>query len=147
MRVLCRHGHFAFYPRTAADISKFSNFFDVTLKRERDYYTFSGLYGAKNYSLALKPYLNLPALKTYEGEPWEVMKENNFVYSLTLGLIVPKLAIISLVELPLIGFYYRAGGSLLQPGSRTKLGRQILSYSGEFVGEGYSLNVSEFDYE
>lgn len=128
-------------------MSRFSNYFDVTLKRERDYYTFDGLYGADSYSLLGKPFLNLPAIKTFEGLPWEVMKENDFVYNLTLGLIVPKLSVIGIVDLPLVGFFYRAGGSLIQPGTRTLLGRQILSYSGEFVSEGYSLNISEFAYE
>ena len=144
MRVLCRSGHFAFYPRNASDLAQFSNYFDVTLKRERDYYTFEGLYGAESYSLTLKPYLNLPALETFEGDPWDVMKENGFVYSLALGIIVPKLAIISIVEVPLVGFYFRAGGSLLQPGSRTLTGDLIMSYSGEFVDEGLSLRISEY---
>lgn len=147
MRVLCRSGHFAFYPRTASDIARFSNYFSVTLKRERDYYTFKGLYGAEDYSLLGKPYLNLPALATYEGEPWEIMRENDFVYSLDLGIIVPKLSILSIVDTPLVGYYYRAGGSIIQPGSRTLLGQQILSYSGEFIDEGSSLRISEFSYE
>lgn len=147
MKVLCRHGHFAFYPEKASDIAKFSTFFDVTLKRERDYYTFEGLFGADTYSILGKPFLNLPAITTYQGEPWEVMRENNYVYHLQTGLIVPKLAIISVIDIPYVGSYFRAGGSLIQPGSRTLLGRQILSYAGVFVEEGYSLRVLEFDYE
>lgn len=147
MRVICRHGHFAFYPRKASDVSRFSNFYDVTLVRERDYFTFDGLEGADSYSLALKPWLNLPAIKTYEGMPWEVMKANDFVYSLTLGIVVPKLSIVGLVELIQVGFHYIVQGSLLQPGMRTILGRQILSYSGEIVDEGASLRISEYDYE
>lgn len=147
MRVLCRHGHFAFYPRNASEIAKFSNYFNVTLKRENDYFTFSSLFGAKNYSILGKPYLNLPAVKTFEGLPWYVMKANGFVYDISLGVLIPKLSVISVIELPLVGFYFRAGGSLIQPGSRTLTGQQILSYSGEFVDQGLSLNVVEFDYE
>ncbi len=147
MRVLCRHGHFAFYPRKASDISKFSNYFDVTLVRERDYYTFEGLLDAPNYSLTGFPFLNLPALATFEGEPWEVMRENGFVYDLRLGLIVPKLSVIGIVDLPLVGYYFLAKGSLVQPGTRTMIGRQILSYSAEFEDVGSSLKVMEYSYE
>ncbi len=147
MRILCRHGHIALFPRTASDVARFSNFFGVTLKRERDYYTFAGLYGAEDYSLLGRPFLNLPAITTYAGLPWEVMRENDFVYNIELGIIVPKLTIVGVVELPLVGFFYRSGGSLIQPGARTLLGRQILSYSGEFFDNGFSLNISEFDYE
>jgi putative methionine-R-sulfoxide reductase with GAF domain len=127
MRVLCRHGHFAFYPRNASDIAQFANYFDITLKRERDYYTFEGLYGADDYSLTLSPYLNMPALVTYEGEPWEVMRENMFVYHLGLDIVVPRMLITTTVEVPLVGFYFTAQGSLLQPGSWTSNG-QIMSY-------------------
>ena len=147
MRVLCRSGHFAFYPRTSSDLARFSKYFAVSLKRENDYYTFEGLFGAKNYSLLGKPYLNLPALKTFEGSPWDVMKANDFVYHIGLGIIVPKLAVIGVVDLPLIGFYFRSKSPLLQPGVRTILGRQIMSYAAEFVYEGDALRVLEFGYE
>lgn len=147
MRVLCRHGHFAFYPRKASDVARFSNYFSVSLKRERDYFTFERLYGAEKYSLIGKPYINLPAVSTFEGEPWEVMKKNNFVYHLGLKLLVPKVSVTSLTNLELVGYYFLAGGALIQPGVRTFSARQILSYSGEFAEEGYSLRVTEFDYE
>src|SRR4051812_4712842 len=104
MRVLCRHGHFAFYPRKASDINQFSQSFGVTLKREEDYYTFPRLQGAPKYSLLGKLYVNLPALATYEGMPWEVMKANDFVYNVQLGLLVPKLAVIGLTEINQKGF-------------------------------------------
>ncbi len=148
MRVVCRHGHFAFYPRKASDIYKFANSFDVELEREEDYFTFSGLVGAPKYSLAAKPYLNLlPATTTYEGAPWEVMRENDFVYNISLGLVVPKLTIIGIVELTQKGFFYVCNVPLLQPGVRTLLGRQILSYSGEFHEDQFYLRVVEFGYE
>ena len=147
MRILCRHGHFAFYPKKASDIARFSNYFSVSLKREQDYYTFAGLYQAPKYSLLGKIYLNLPAIETYEGNPWEVMKENNFVYHLGLGVLVPKLSIVGMAELPLVGFHFLGGGALVQPGVRSLTGQQILSYSGEFIEEGYSLRITEFSYE
>lgn len=147
MRVLCRHGHFAFYPRGSSDINRFAQSFGLELEREDDYFTFPKLIGAKDYSLTGKLYLNLPALKTFHGKPWEVMKENDFVYSLALGLIVPKLTIVGLADITQKGFYYVCNTPLLQPGARTVLGRQILSYSGEFFEDKFYLRVMEFDYE
>ena len=147
MRVVCRHGHFAFYPRNASDIQRFAHSFDEELEREEDYFTFSGLVGADKYSLLGKPYLNLPAMTTYQGTPWEVMRENNFVYSVQLGLIVPKLAIIGLVELTQKGFFFVANVPLLQPGARTILGQQIMSYSGEFDEDKFYLRILEYGYE
>ncbi len=76
------------------------------------------------------------------------MAANGFVYDLTLGILVPKLSVISTVDLPLVnGYYYRAGGSLIQPGSRSATGEQILSYGAEFIAEGVSLRILEFSYE
>lgn len=147
MRVLCRHGHFAFYPRKASDIARFSNYFGITLKREQDYYTFESLYDAPHYSLFGKTFLSVPAITTYQGHPWEVMRENGFVYHLGLSAVVPKLSIVAVTDLPLVGYFFSASGALIQPGTRTLVGRQILSYSGEFTEEGYSLRVSEFAYE
>lgn len=148
MRIVCRHGHFAFYPRRAGDIHQFAQSFDQVLEREEDYFTFSALVGAKNYSLLGSPYHNLlPAIKTYEGKPWDVMKENGFVYSVELTKVVPKLAIIGLVELTQKGYFYVCNVPLLQPGARTILGRQILSYSGEFYEDKFYLRIVEFGYE
>lgn len=147
MRVLCRHGHFAFYPKRASDIAEFASRYGFTLEPEEDYYTFSALAGAPKYSLLGNIYLNLPAIKTYEGTPWEVMKQNSFVYSLTTGLIVPKLAVVQIVELHSLGLHYIFDGAILQPGSRTLLGGQILSYSGEVLTDKFQMRVSEFSYE
>lgn len=147
MRVLCRHGHFAFYPRKSSDIGRFSNYFGVTLKREEDYFTFSGLYGAEHYSILGKPYLNLLGLKTYEGKPWDIMRENGFIYHLGLGIIAPKLSITSVLDIAQVGFFFVASGALIQPGTRNLIGGQILSYSGEFTEEGFNLRVLEFSYE
>lgn len=148
MRVLCRHGHIVFYPRNAAEIGRFAKYFNVNLARERDYFTFEGLIGAPNYSIELMPFLDLPANTTYAGEPWDVMRENGFVFDIRNGLLIPKETVNEIVDLPLVGYFFRAGVPLLQPGSRnSSSGQQILSYSGEFVDEGLSLRVTEYAYE
>jgi hypothetical protein len=147
MRVICRHGHFAFYPRRASDIYTFATSFNVELEREQDYFTFSGLVGAEEYSLLGKTYLDLPAIKTYQGRPWEVMKANDFIYNMSLETIVPKSSIVGVTELTQKGLFYVCNVPLLQPGVRTVLGRQILSYSGEFSEDKFYLRILEFSYE
>lgn len=148
MRVLCRHGHIAFYPKRARDISRFSSFFKTTLVRDKDFYTFPLLKGAPRYSLSGKPYLSLPAIVTYEGrECWDVLRENGFVFHIASGLLVPKLAVAIPINPPQTGFYFAAQSPLIQPGSRNLSGRQILSYDGEYLDDTFQLRVRGFEYE
>lgn len=148
MRVLCRHGHFSFYPKTPDDIGLFNRVFDVELEPDSDFWTFPFLVDAPRYSLTVKPWLGVPAIATYEGRgPWEVMRENDFVYNISLGLVVPKLTIVQTVELPGSGYYFRAPAQLIQPGARDGSGQQVLSYDAEFE-QGYQrLKVLGYDYE
>lgn len=147
MRVLCRHGHFAFYPRKSSDIGRFSETYGLDLERQDDFYTFPKLVDAPKYSLTGKPYINLPALSTFEGDPWDVMAENDFVYHIGFETIVPKLTIVSIIELTPVGLYFMFDGTLIQPGSRTLTGQQILSYSGEIFEDKIQLRVLEFSYD
>lgn len=147
MRVLCRSGHLAFYPRTSTEISRFCSYFKQELVRVEDYYTFPNLADAEDYSLVGKPYLNLPAIKTFEGNPWDVLSENKFVYNLATGLIVPAASITFLIQMPQVGFFFLPSVQLIQPGSIDTSGQQILSYSAEYVQDTFQLKVSEFDYE
>lgn len=148
MRVLCRHGHFAFYPKEAKDVYRYASYFDQELERDGDFYTFAPLAGLERYSLAAKFFGNLPAITTYEGRgPWDVMRENGFVYDLKTKLIVPKLAILSASQ-PIKGDgYYLSDSPLLQPGSRNQIGQQILSYDAEFVQGSFQLKIVGFEYE
>jgi hypothetical protein len=147
MRVLCRHGHFAFYPRKASDVARFAQTYGFELEREEDYFTFSNLVGVPNYSLLGSIYVNIPALVTCAGTPWDVMKANNFVYNIATGLIVPKLAILGVVNPTQVGQYFVFEAPLIQPGCRTKFGQQILSYTGELFEDNSRLRISEYGYE
>jgi hypothetical protein len=147
MRIVCRHGHFAFYPRRASELARFSNYFSAELLPERDYYTFAELIDAPSYSLAGLEYLGIPAIETFEGDPWNVMRENGFVFNLTLGKLVPKQTITSIIELPFTGFYFSTQSPLIQPGTKTVSGKSILSYGAEFIEEGYGIRILEFNNE
>lgn len=147
MRVLCRHGHFSFYPRDEAEVFRFSSFYEETLVRDRDFYTFEFLKDAPKYSIKGKPFLGLPAQVTFEGEPWEVMRENGFVYNLALGLVVLKAAVTLIVNPQVSEGFFLAESPLIQPGSRTFTGQQILSYDAEYLGDTSQLRVFEVEYE
>jgi hypothetical protein len=147
MRVVCRHGHYAFYPRKTSDIRQFANAFDIELEREEDYFTFKALKGAKEYSLATLPYLELPAIETFQGKPWDVMEANGFVYSIDLDKLVPKTSIVGVVEITQKNFFYVCNVPLLQAGARSMTGERIVSFSGEFMEDLFYLRLLEFDYE
>lgn len=147
MRVLCRHGHFCFSPRGPEDLARFQIFLGVTLVAVDDYYTFPTLALAERYSMLGHPYVNLPALKTCERrEPWQVMRENGFVYHLPTGLLIPAAAVINLVELAESQYYYMQQ-SILQPGSRILTGQQVLGYDGHYDFDACQLRILEVSYE
>lgn len=132
MRVLCRHGHVAFYPDYATEISKFSEYYGLDLVLEGDYYTFRNLAGAPDYSLIGLPYLNLEGLVVYQGKPWEVMRENGFVYSERAGGLVLKDEVEATVELERSSRYFVAPGAYVAPGSVLPGGERVLSYDAIF---------------
>jgi hypothetical protein len=146
MRILCRHGHYSFYPRTVSDIARFSSFYNQELVRVNDYYTFPFLKELESYSLKGLPYKNLAATATYEGNPWEVMRENGFVYSLALKTLVPKASVNFVLNTPKTGFYFTSEIPMIQAGSLNALGIQLLSYDAEYHFDINKLRVRGFDY-
>lgn len=147
MRVLVRHGHFSFYPRTAEDLARFQRMLGIYLTSVDDYYTFPTLALADRFSIAAHPYVNLPALITCERrEPWQVMRANGFVYHLATGLLVPALSIIGVVDIAESAYYYMQS-SILQPGSRLLTGQQILGYDAEYHLDTCQLRILELTYE
>lgn len=147
MRLVVRHGHYAFYPRDASEIRRYCVLYGAELERVDDFFTFPFLVDLEEYSLPLLPYGNLPALKIYQGKPWEVMKENGFVYSLALKLFVLKSAIAIPIDPPLTGNYFVAQSPIIQAGSRNLSGSQVLSYSAEYNQDYQQLRVTEMSYE
>lgn len=148
MRVICRHGHFAFYPRNASEVGYYVEMFQTPLVRENDYYTFEGLLGTPRWSLAGLAYKNLVAKVNFEGRaPWDAMKANGFVATNGTGVLVPKSSISIQINPPRGSYYFLPESLLVQPGSRNAAGQQILSYSGEFNQSTMQLYVTEFSYE
>lgn len=146
MRILCRHGHFAFYQGYPGEMAEFMDYWKVELERSGEFYTFPLLAKAPKYSIQGKPYLGLPAKVTFEGEPWEVLRENGFVFSVALKRLVPKEAVVTPLELAQTEFYYLADFPLIQPGARLN-GRQVLSYDALYNDALIQTKVSELSYE
>jgi hypothetical protein len=138
----------AFYPRDPEDLSRFVNYFKITLEAESDYYTYPLLKGAPSHSIAGSTYLGIVAIATYGGKnPWDVMRENGFVYNLLTGLLVPKESVTIFIELPRTTNYYTARTALIQPGSRLPGGDAILTYDGEYDVGFQTLRVRSVEYE
>jgi hypothetical protein len=146
MRVLCRHGHFALFPNFAGEIAEFCRYFEVDLVRTGDFYTFPLLKEAPTHSIQGKPYLGVPAAVTFEGDPWDVMRENGFVYRISSGAIVLKSAVTGVLDVSTLGNHYLSNG-FIQPGVRDKSGNQVLSYDANYNQAWLQLKISGYDYE
>jgi hypothetical protein len=131
MRIYCRHGYFLFEETEPGDMGRFSSVYDVDLVKVDHYYTFETLSEAEKYSLAGKMYLNLPALETFEGEPWEVFEQNGFVYSIELDIIQPVESVTTMIKIAASDFYY-VSRALIQPGSLLQTGQKVVDYNAWF---------------
>lgn len=132
MKVVCRQGHFAFYPADKGEVIRFQRLFKLGLVAERDYFTFDGLEGLPRWSQAGRLFGTLPAVVTFEGEhAWEVMRENAFVYSLATGFLVPSSTVVQSVNLRQTLDSALAPKPLIQPGAVMTDGNILLGYRGE----------------
>lgn len=147
MRILCRHGHFALYPERPGEPSNFARVFKAELVREGDYYTFAALAGLPRYSIVGKSYGARTATVTYEGRgPWDVLRQNGFVYSLAAKALVPNASIAVNISPVACGEYVLSQTPLLQPGSRLPNGQAILSYDALLDIGPLRLRLEEFGY-
>lgn len=146
MRVLCRHGHLAFYETYAGEIAYFMDYYGVELERDGEFFTFPLLRGAPDYSLAGKPYRGILAVKTFAGKPWDILRENGFVYNISTKTLVPKATVLTTFNPVDAGGYYTHEGPLIQPGSWVD-GKQILSYDAAYGAKFLEARISEYDEE
>jgi len=147
MRILCQHGFHKFIPRQPGDLSVFASVYGLTLVRKEDYYTFERLADLEKYSLEGLAYSNLVANSNYEGQPWEVMKENGFVYNILTGLLVLKSTIKIQIDPPVLKRYLLSETPLIQAGSKNKFSQTVLSYDGEFLFDTMQFRLNGVEYE
>lgn len=147
MRVVCRHGHFAFYPRNEIEVSRFNAIFNQPLFRDEDFYTFALLKAAPTYSLKGKAYLGATALVSYASSPWEILRQNGFVYDFTEMTLRPKAQIVSVINLAVTEDYWAADAPLIQAGGFDSSGQKIVSYDGEIDLQTSQLRLFEVEYD
>lgn len=145
MRVRCLHGYFIFQEMRPEQIADFTQRTGLTLASVDDYYTFDFIKEAPEFSLLGKPIFGVPAIKTFEGKPWEVFEQNKLVYDFTKGLVVPILSIVRPVTISQSGNKFVSSG-LIQPGSLTAGGNRVTDYSAWFSRDKLSWNYSEVTY-
>ncbi len=124
----------------AGQISSFMSLMGVTLSPVDNYFTFPFLLDAKDYSILGNQYLGATAIKTYEGKPWEVMRENSLVYDFNAGEAVPISSITKNIQLSQGDGYFITNGLIL-PGSITDDGSRVTEYSAWF-----SFKLANFKY-
>lgn len=146
MKIACIHGYFKFLEERPGEISQFSNLFGLELARSGDHFTFADLVDAPRYSIAGQTYLGAPATETFEGEPWEVMRENGLVYDFSQGLVVPIAAIVRSAPISQAGFY-RVSNGMIVPGSVTEDGGRVTDYAAFYIPEIPGFKYSEVEYE
>lgn len=142
MKIECLHGYFKFSEVRQGQVSDFMNVYGVTLVRERDYYTFPFLKDAPDYSLPGSTYLGSPSTELFEGEPWEIMEQNELVFNFNTNLVVPISTITNVCPLDL-GLNYFLSPGLILPGSVTADGNRVKEYSAWFLKESMRFKYSE----
>lgn len=133
MKVICRHGHFAFYPTDKDELVRLQRLLKTVLFSVDDYYTFPTLAALNNWSLAGLPFGNLPALTTFCGrDPWDVMKANGFVFSLATMTLVPVASIMMKAPIHYTLDCAVSTRVIFQPGGLDPINRlPIVGYEGE----------------
>ena len=132
MRIRCLHGYFIFEETRAGQVSDFMRYTGFELVPVDDYYTFSDLENAPTYSLAGKTLLlGTAAIKSFEGKPWEVFRENQVVYDFSLGVIMPIQSILTKTVITQAGNKFLSPG-LIMPGSIMDDGNRVKDYSAWF---------------
>lgn len=146
MRIRCLHGYFIFDELKAGQISQFMSLFGFAISAVDNYYTFDFLKAAPEYSITAKPYLGVPAVATFEGSPWEIMRANGLVYDFDLDLVKPILAVTTLFQIETAANYFVSDGLIL-PGSVTADGSRVRDYSAWLSFDSMKFKYSEVSYE
>ncbi len=146
MQIKCLHGYFIFTEDSEGEVSKLSSLFNLDLALKNNYYTFDTLESAPEYSIIGGTYLGAPVIKTFEGKPWEVMRENNLVYDFLNDVVVSIDLIVKHTELDQSDYFYLSPGLIL-PGSITDDGSRITDYAAWFSFDEQSFKYSEVGFE
>ncbi len=140
MTIKCLHGYFMFDETKIGQISDYLSFYGLPLVKKDTYYTFETLKDAPRYSIKGGFYLGAICTKTFEGEPWEVMRENGLVYNFILDKVVPIASVTQRPNINQAANYFFSDGLLL-PGSVRNDGKRVKDYTA-----GYSFASIKYKY-
>ncbi len=130
----------------AGQVSKLTNLFGFEFALKNGYYTFSTLDDAPEYSILGGTFLGAPCIKTFEGKPWEVMRENGLVYDFVNDEVVPILTIVNPVKIYEASNYFLSNGMIL-PGSVTEDGSRVKDYAAHYLFDTAKFKYSEVSFE
>jgi hypothetical protein len=142
VRVVVRHGHFAFYPHSKTEILHFRRLFKIMLYPQDDYFTFYGLLNLPRWSQVGRPFGTTPALVNFAGDhPSDVMRANGFVYSMQTTLIVPAATYAAFsINFAQGRDFFHSPKMLIQPGCVYAVGNVPRGILAGYTGE---LDVNE----
>lgn len=145
MKVKCLHGFFIFEETRVGQVSDFMSSTGLVIASRGPDYTFGPLVQAPTFSLKGTALMDATALKTFEGEPWEVFEANQVVYDFQRGLVVPIASISQKTRVSLAGNRYTSPGLIL-PGSVTEDGKRVRDYAAWFSRDRLTWLYSEVGY-
>ncbi len=145
MKIECIHGYFKFSETQAGQISHFCSLYGLTIERSGDHFTFEDLVDAPRHSLPGGTFLGAPTTVLFEGDPWDVMRENGLVYDFNAGEVVLLASILTNAPLSAAGYYYVSTGMIL-PGSVMDDGSRVTDYSAHFLLGRENFKYSEVGY-
>lgn len=131
MKIICDHGFYKFYPEKQEDLFLFTNYLGIELRKKDDYYTYPLLAELPNFSIRPNLYGLAPSIKTFEGSPSQIMKENNLVYNLATGTLVTVESILYSGQLKSLGRKWISERAMIQAGMIIGSGR-IKTFDGVF---------------
>lgn len=146
MKIKCLHGYFIFEETAVGQLSRFMSLYGFSIVQVGEYYTFEQLSLAKKYSIKGNTYLGATAIKTFEGDPWKVMRENSLIYNFNTGKVVPITSVSQAVQIQ-TGANYKLSNGLILPGSLTAEGSRVKEYSAWYLFDSAKFRYTEVSYE
>lgn len=146
MKITCIHGYFIFREQSVGEIAKFNSLYDQDLTAFDDYYTFSLLVDSPIYTISGTSWLGVLANASFCGKPWELMRENSFVYNVQSSQIVAISTVTNRASITRTYADYLARG-LIQPGSFDANYQRITGYNGILDFSTLNFYYSELFYD
>ncbi len=147
VQINCLHGYFIFKETAAGQISRFISLFDgLEIEPVDDHFTFSDIAEAPKYSIVGKAYLDAVATETFEGNQWDVMRENGLIYNFQTGLVVQIETVMQRFEVDRAANFFVSNGLIL-PGSIRDDGFRVTDYSAFYNFSSQKFNYTEVTFE